>query len=166
MYACMYVFHFGYLTILNPFLSLLRGSRSPIPGAPWRSRTAAPSLALWHPPPPSQALDATPRGHRAAGGSRGRSRWRRSGARPAGSDGFFLGLGDVNIWWLYCIYIYHMYIYSIYIYIYVCVRVFQYILNAYLKKYANAYNTYVYINMCIYICIHHPNIILYRSIEP
>ena len=32
----------------------------------------------------------------------------------------FLGLGDVNIWWLYCIYIYHMYIYSIYIYICVC----------------------------------------------
>ena len=64
----------------------------------------------------------------------------------------FLGLGDVNIWWLYCICIDHMYIYSIYIY--VCVRVFQYILNAYLKKYANAYNTYVYINMCIYIYVY------------
>ena len=36
----------------------------------------------------------------------------------------------------------------------VCVRVFQYILNAYLKKYANAYNTYVYINMCIYIYVY------------
>ena len=34
-----------------------------------------------------------------------------------------------------------------------CVRVFQYILNAYLKKKVYAYNTYVYINMCIYIYI-------------
>ena len=149
MYACMYVFHFGYLTILNPFLSLLRGSRSPIPGAPWRSRTAAPSLALWHPPPPSQALDATPQGHRAAGGSRGRSRWRRSGARPAGSDGFFR-VGRCK-YLVAVLYIHISYVYIQYIYIYMCVRVFQYILNAYLKKYANAYNTYVYINMCIYI---------------
>ena len=151
MYACMYVFHFGYLTILNPFLSLLRGSRSPIPGAPWRSRTAAPSLALWHPPPPSQALDATPRGHRAAGGSRGRSRWRRSGARPGGSDGFFrVGRCKYLVAVLY-IYISYIYIHSIYIYMCACFSIYTERIS---KKNVYAYNTYVYINMCIYICVY------------